>query len=129
MNHTSQSIREQNIDLLRFDDRRHFSFTEHRMSQGISSSIGVCSIIRRADSRGGATRDPFLVTSARSADWTTDVGDFALLGNRRDSVPSLLPTDIAHLLDSFANRENTFLVHVCSFCAETLFVVADRTSS
>lgn len=45
VNQTSYAIREQNIDLAGFNERRHFAFAECRMHQGLPPAISASAII------------------------------------------------------------------------------------
>jgi hypothetical protein len=49
VNEASHPIREENVDLARLDERRHFSLTECRMHHGLSATIRSALIVRRAD--------------------------------------------------------------------------------
>ena len=61
MNQTSDSIREQNVNLARFDDCRYLSCAERRMHHGFSAAIDVRSIVWCADFHRRPTREALLV--------------------------------------------------------------------
>ena len=45
VNETPHTIREKNIDLARFNERRYFSFAKCRMHHGLAPAIGASAIV------------------------------------------------------------------------------------
>src|SRR5439155_2852110 len=100
MNQTTHTVREQNIDLLWFDERGYFAFTECRMHHGLSPAIGSRLIIGRAYLGCAGARRAALIGNARSADRTTDTRNSSLFADRSHDMPALFAALDAHLLDS-----------------------------
>src|SRR6266496_5665590 len=111
MDQTSHSIREKNIDLARFDNRRYLSFAKRRVQHCLSPAIGARAIIRRARLGRCVARCAALIGDARVADRATDARNPSCLAQGRHNMPALLATSKARLLDSISDSENLFLDH------------------
>src|SRR6266404_2892670 len=117
MNQAPHAIREQNIDLLGFNESGYLALAESRMHHGLSSAIGARHIIRRAYLRRPRARGAALIRNARAADRTTDARNSSLFADRGYDMSAFLAALDAHLFDTIAGGEGRFLdcFHVQGF--------------
>jgi hypothetical protein len=109
VNETPQTIREQNINLARLNQRRYFSLAKRRMHHGLAPAIGASSIVWSAYLGRSRARYAALVGNARAAYRATNARNSSLLADRSNDVPALFTALEAHLLDSISGGESWLL--------------------
>jgi hypothetical protein len=111
VNQASHAIREQNVHLPRFDNRRDLAFTKVRMQHCLPAAIRAGAIVWRENLVRSPARGAGFMGDPGVADGTAYPADSSCLGNRGDNVTTLFTTGDAHLFDSISDVENFLLFH------------------